>query len=93
MKLSILLDNVTANGDGPVITIQNSGRVEYGIVQVDLGGGAATVKIQGRLSANMPWLDVHTFTANGSARITLFPFMKANVSNYASGTLRAELVE
>lgn len=93
MKLSILLDNVTADGDGPVMNPQNNNNVEYGTVQVALGGGSAAVKIQGRLSANMPWLDIQTFTADDSARITLFPYMKANVSNYVSGTIRAEMVE
>lgn len=93
MKLSILLDNVSANGDGAVINPQNSNRLEYGTVQVALGGGSATIKIQGRLSANMPWLDIYSFTANDSARITLFPHMRASVANYVSGVIRAELAE
>lgn len=90
MKLLILLDNVTVDGDGLVVNPQ-TGMHEFGIVQVSVTGGTGTVKIQGRLSINMPWVDIITFTVSDSARIALMPHMKANVSGISGATIRAEL--
>ncbi len=91
MKLLVLLDNVTSDGDGQIVNPQTGGMNEFGIVQVSITGGTGTVKIQGRLSINMPWTDLITFTADDSARIALMPHMKANVSGIAGATIRAEM--
>jgi hypothetical protein len=61
-------------------------------VQVSITG-TATVKVYGRTSANMPWIELASFTASGQQLVNLFPDMKADVTAFTSGTCSAELVE
>ena len=87
----ILLDDVTADVTGPSFNIQNFNHKEYGLVQCDIAG-SATVTIQGRISPNMGWHDVHEFTVSGATRITLFKEMRAVAAGVSGGAVRAELV-
>lgn len=86
----ILLDDVTSQVTGEPKAIQNFNDHEYGIFQVDISG-TATVVLEGRISPQMTWATIDTYTASGAGRISLFPHMRARVSAYTSGTIRAEL--
>lgn len=87
----ILLDDVTATGAGLILNVQNFDAQAYGIFQVEITG-VATVELQGRTSANMPWAVIDTHTASGGTRTTLFPQMRAEVTALSSGLARAELI-
>ena len=65
---------------------------EDGIIQIGTITGGATVKLQGRLSPNAPWVDVVltsagaiSATAAGYYLVPMFPEMRVNVVAGGSG--------
>ena len=72
--------------------IQDNKNSEYGIVQVSIPG-AATISIRGRLSRNMPWTEITSFTSSGATRVSLMSHMLATVSGHSAGAVRVELRE
>lgn len=84
-----LLD-VAANTNGAVFYIDDAERREARVVQVEITG-TATVKIQGRASSDLSWIDIKTYTATGADPITLYPEMRAVSSGMAAATAKAEL--
>jgi len=94
MTLHVLLDDVTSGSStGAAVQAQNYRSKEYGIVQVKITN-AATVKLQGRTSANLEFEDIldSDLVASGAIRVTLFPLMRATVAGN-NGTTRVELFE
>lgn len=92
LNVNLLLDGVAATGASTTRNVQNYDASEYGIFQATISG-TATVTIEGRLDRLHDWVVVDTFTASDASRITLFPEMRANVTSYSSGTVRASLAE
>tara|TARA_R100001082_G_scaffold61286_1_gene34164 strand:- start:456 stop:752 length:297 start_codon:yes stop_codon:yes gene_type:complete len=64
-------------------------KVRTGICQfTETASGTITASIQGSMD-NSNWVDVHTFssiTTTDAAVITLFPYMRVNVTNIHSTT-------
>jgi hypothetical protein len=87
-----LLTNAVATGAGPTQQMLRdglkSGHINQGVFQVT-GIGTGTVAIQGRADPNAAWVDIATFTADGTQAVQLMREMRANVSAYTSGTINA----
>ena len=92
MSLKVLLDDVTVNTDGSAVQVQNFRHKEYGIVQCSIAG-SATVKVQGRTSVDMGWVDAHEFTSDGAVRVSLFTEMRGKATGVSGGAVRLELIE
>ena len=90
MKIVKLLDGVSANGDSFVYESEFLRDNETGLVQAVYTGGdrAGTLKLQGSLDGTN-FVDVATFTASGSVAVTIFPFLKGDLSSVSgsSGTI------
>ena len=89
MKVVKLLDGVSANGDGTVYESRFLRDNETGLVQAVFGGDrTGTLKLQGSLDGTN-FVDVASFTASGSVAVTIFPFLKGNLSSIggSSGTV------
>ena len=97
MALHVLMDDAGANVDtalarASMATVQDIDKSEYGVCQVSIAS-AGTVSLQGRLSNNMPWQEITSFTATGAIRVTLMNQMIATLTGWDSGVVRVELQE
>lgn len=97
MKLYPLAVGVTTSGVAVTETgiLGEAGRIcryygSVGMLQIS-GITTATVKLQGRLSADHGWEDLYTATADGLVEVPLMPHMRANVTAYTSGTIYVDL--
>ncbi len=88
-----MLTDVSADGAGPILNLQNEGRWSYGLVQVDMGGGTGNIAIQGRTGPTMPWFTIVTITADDAQRVSLFPQMRANATSLVAASVTADLVQ
>lgn len=93
MRIHKLLSAVTVNTTGESFTIQNPSAIDYGLAQVFYGGGTGTIKIQGRTSTDMTWIDIYSFSVDGGRRVTLFPFMRADLSSESGATVSVDLIQ
>ena len=94
MRINLLgNDGVTADTEGDVIEPRTK-LYRPGItalVQVE-HAGTADVAIQGRIDDTYAWVQLgDLFEADGAAEVVLFPQMRAVVTNYSAGTIRAAL--
>lgn len=93
----MLSTGVTVTGAGDIFIIENA-RVgasdKDGIFQVSITGGTATVILQGRNSDAYAWDTVPSSTLStdgGSAVVTLYREMRANVTAISGATVLASL--
>ena len=90
MKIVKLIDAVSTATDGFVYESKFLRDDETGLVQAVYTGGdrAGTLKLQGSLDGTN-FVDVASFTASGSVAVTIFPFLKGNLSSVtgSSGTI------
>ena len=93
MRIHKLLVAVTVNTTGEVFIIHNPSDIDYGLAQVEYNGGTGNIKIQGRTSTDMGWIDIYTFTADGARRVTLFPLMRADLSSESGATVYVDLIQ
>ena len=93
MIIHRLLVAVTVNTTGESFTMHNASDIDYGLAQVEYNGGTGTIKIQGRTSTDMGWIDIFSFTADGGRRVTLFPFMRADLSSESGATVYVDLIQ
>ncbi len=93
MRIHKLLVAVTVNTIGEVFTIHNPSDIDYGLAQVEYNGGTGTIKIEGRTSTDMDWVTVYTFTGDGARRVTLFPLMRASLTNESGATVYVDLIQ
>ncbi len=93
MITKFLLEDETGNTVGPTVAFKPTGiRGMYAVAQVAFGGGAATVKLFGRISSKFAWKDIQTWMADDAVEIVLFPEMKGEVTGYTSGIISLALV-
>ncbi len=93
MITKFLLTDETGNVVGDILTLKPKGiRGMYAAVQVAYSGGAADVKLFGRISSKFAFKEIHAFTADDAVEIVLFPEMRAEITNYSSGTISLALV-
>jgi len=97
MPLHVLVDDVAGNRTEAdsvpeLAVIQDYQNSEYGIVQVNIPG-AATVSLRGRLSRNMPWTEITSFTSSGATRVSLMSQMLVVISGHSGDAVRVELRE
>lgn len=64
---------------------------EHGLAQVEITG-SGNVSIQGRLSADSPWVAIKEYTASGADVIAIFPQMRVVLSS-VSGTVNVWIAE
>lgn len=83
------LDGVTAIGAGATWNPTNKENLDWLLCQVEIVT-TATVDIEGRLAPDMPWVVLKTFTASGAERISGFPEMRANCSDWTAGAVTAD---
>lgn len=57
--------------------------------QVSLGGGTATVTLQARVNPTSPWMTVRTDSADAIAQVPSYPYFRAVVTAFTSGTIHA----
>lgn len=96
MRVTKLFDNVAVSNSGTTnsnvvrMRMQND---EDGILQVQMtsGGPTATLKVQGRITSDAPWVDValdsvtnSTTTQGGYWLIPTFPEMRLSVTGSGS---------
>ena len=90
MKIVKLIDAVSTATDGFVYESKFLRDNETGLVQAVYTGGdrAGTLNLQGSLDGTN-FVDVASFTASGSVAVTIFPFLKGNLSSVtgSSGTI------
>ena len=95
MLIIDLVTGATATGTGSAVNINNIPTrgvdVYVGLAQVAISG-AATVKLQGRLSSTYGWVDLATFTASGWQEVTLMPEVRYNISEYTSGSVSMSIM-
>lgn len=84
-----LLDGATATGDGPTLSLRSDRSRDEALVQVAISGTSATVVIYGRLSADLPWVELTSVTADSIVPLARVAEMKANVSAISSATVDA----
>ncbi len=90
MKIVKLLDGVSTATTGTVYESKFLRDNETGLVQAVYTGGdrAGTLKLQGSLDGTN-FVDVASFTESGSVAVTIFPFMRGDLSSVtgSSGTI------
>lgn len=59
--------------------------------QVSLAGGTATVVLQARVNPLSPWMTVRTDSADAIAQVPSYPYYRALVTAYTSGTIHAAI--
>ena len=91
----LLSTGVTVTGAGDTFIIENArvgASTKNGIFQVSITGGTATIVLQGRNSEDYEWDTVDTLATNGgSAEVTLYREMRANVTAISGATVLASL--
>jgi len=85
----LLNADVTASVDSAAVGVSRRSRDDYRLVQVVISA-AATVSIQGRAAADLPWVEVKEYTASGADPVAMFPEMRASVT-LNTGTVTVEL--
>lgn len=89
----VTLYNATPGGTGAGTTynIQTDGpRNVEAPFQVTIAA-TATVAIEGSLD-NTTFVSLASFTATGAAMVALFPYMRANITSFGSGAVKAMLL-
>lgn len=84
-----LIDTTDASLDGDSFVTQGFNRGGWRAVQVEITT-AATVTVQGRCAADMPWVDLVEMTESGADMVSHMPRMRAVVTGN-TGTVRVEL--
>lgn len=62
-----------------------------GIFQAEISS-SATVKLQGRVDSNAPWVDIVSLTSSDAKVVALFPSMRVSYT-VVSGTVSAWLMD
>tara|TARA_B100000282_G_scaffold100757_1_gene70967 strand:+ start:931 stop:1221 length:291 start_codon:yes stop_codon:yes gene_type:complete len=90
MKIVKLLDGVTSATTGAVYQSKFLRDNETGLVQAVFTGGdrAGTLKLEGSLDGTN-FVEVTKFTESGSVAVTIFPFLRGDLSSVtgSSGTI------
>lgn len=92
----VLLNGVTTVVNGSDVNPRNAGEgfKTNTNVHVDIAGGTATVKIQGKSSPNQTnYADLATVTTSGVSSVALMPIMRAITTAISGATVRAEMIE
>ena len=89
MKIVKLLDAVSTATTGTVYESKFLRDNETGLVQAVFGGDrTGTLKLQGSLDGTN-FVDVASFTESGSVAVTIFPFLRGDLSSVtgSAGTI------
>ena len=83
--LEVMLDHVTTptNGEPVDTTFRQLTRDEI-MIQVDISGTAA-VSIKGRISGDMPWLELFSATTSGLYPVARLPWLRADATGVSTG--------
>ena len=93
MITKFLLTAETGNKVGDTVAFRAEGiRGMYAAAQVALGGGTATVTLQGRISDKFAWKTLNSFTQDDALEIVVFPEMRGEITGYSSGTISLAIV-
>ena len=93
MITKFLLTDETGNKVGDTVEFKAEGiRGMYAAAQVALGGGTATVALQGRINSTFAWKTLNSFTQDDALEIVVFPEMRGTVEDYVSGTVSLAIV-
>ena len=63
-----------------------------GVCQIAIVGGTATLAIEGRMSADLPWVVLGSYTADDMVEIVICPDMRVDVTVISGATVNVWLV-
>lgn len=89
MTILTLLSTSAASATGSTFAVRgNTGLTDEdtGVLQVDIGT-SGTVTLQGRLSSEFSWSDIHSVTSSSAAEVPLLPKMRATLSGGSGAIL------
>lgn len=85
-----LLNGVTATGAGPTVTPVHPRGDHENLNVVIRGITTATVALEGSLDGTN-WVAITSKTADYAGKVADFPYLRANVTAYTSGTIYADV--
>jgi len=98
MPIYKLLDTGTVDATTVGTAVTACGRMarnNEALVQSEVAGDSADIKLEGRMTVNSAWTEIDTTSyaedTNGSIRVALFPQMRATVENLG-GEITSALV-
>ena len=91
----LLFDNRTTDGISAVVFPQRFIESQFVIAQVEFAGTSSDLIVQGRVSPDFGWVEIHSFdSADGAVQaqqVTAFPEMRLEVDNCSSCDVTAAL--
>lgn len=90
LKRINLLNGVSATGAGVTVHVVVPTGVENFRYAVR-GIGTATVELEGSIDGTN-WASLKSVTSDEGGLVTAFPYMRANITSYGSGTIFADLL-
>ena len=84
----LLFDNETEDGVSDIVFPQRFIESQFVIVQAEFAGTSSNLLVQGRVSPDFGWVEIHDFdSADGAVQaqqVTAFPEMRLEIDNCSS---------
>ena len=91
----LLFENKTSDDTSDVVFPQRFIESQFVIAQVDFAGTSSNLLVQGRVSDDFDWVEIHDFDSSDGAaqaqQVTAFPEMRLEVDNCSSCDVTAAL--